>query len=63
MANHVQTLPSLRRIHGVTLAFSALFLVISSAIGCAEDPGPGPIPLDELRGELSTALCNQVILA
>ncbi len=44
---------------GVILAFSALFVAISSAIGCADDPGPGPIPLDELRDELSTALCNQ----
>jgi hypothetical protein len=61
MPNHVQTFSSLRRIHGVTLAFSALFLVVSSAIGCAEDPGPGPIPLDELRSELSTAVCNQAV--
>jgi hypothetical protein len=61
MSNHMQTPSARRATHGVVLALSGLFLVVSSAIGCADDPGPGPIPLEELRGELSTALCNQYV--
>jgi hypothetical protein len=60
MANHVSSFASRRLSHGVTLAFSGLFMGVSTAIGCAEEnPGPGPIPLDALRDELSTATCNQ----
>lgn len=61
MPNHFPGLVSRRRAHGVVLAFSALCLTISTAIGCADDPGPGPIPLDELRGELAKATCEQYV--
>jgi len=59
MFNDASTASSRRRSRGVALAFLALFSAVSSVLGCADDPGPGPIPLDELRDELSTALCNQ----
>lgn len=61
MPNHVPSLSSRGRTHRVVLAFSALFLAVSTAIGCADDPGPGPIPLDELRDELSKATCDQYV--
>lgn len=48
-----------RRVYGVVLAFSGLFMAFSTAAGCSDDPGPGPIPLDELRAELSKASCEQ----
>ncbi|MBK9266918.1 MAG: hypothetical protein IPM54_44985 [Polyangiaceae bacterium] len=39
-----------------------LLVAVASAIGCADEaPGPGPIPLQELRDELSTATCNQYV--
>lgn len=48
--------------HGAALAFASLLVAFSMAIGCAEEnPGPGPIPLDELRDELSTATCEQYV--
>jgi hypothetical protein len=61
MPNHVSIFASRRRSHGVVLAFSALIVAVSTAIGCAEDPGPGPIPLDSLREELSKATCDQYV--
>lgn len=62
MANHVSTFASRQRSRGVVLAFSALFVAVSTVVGCAEEAaGPGPIPLDDLRAELSTATCNQYV--
>lgn len=62
MPNYASPVSSRRRARHAVLAFSALFAAFSNVVGCAEAPaGPGPIPLDELRDELSTATCNQYV--
>lgn len=62
MPNHVSTLSSRQLSQRVVLVLSALFSMVSTAVGCSDAPaGPGPIPLDELRAELSKATCNQYV--
>ncbi len=63
MANYVPSSDSHDRPFGAAHVLCSLLLALaSSAMGCAEeDPGPGPIPLDELRQELTQATCNQYV--